>query len=64
MDSLQRWLAALALRAHWRERMDSAAETLKQADLDPVAGVRTEQEIAIYEQVIHELESFLKLDEE
>jgi hypothetical protein len=64
MDSLQRWLAALALRAHWRERMDSAAETLKQADLDPVACVRTEQEIAIYEQVIHELESFLKLDEE
>jgi len=64
MDAAQTWLAAISLRAQWRERLDAAIERLKNADLDLVARALTEQEITTYEQVIHELEVFLKLDGE
>jgi hypothetical protein len=62
MDPTQTWLAAINLRAQWRERLDVAMERLKN-DLDLVARALTEQEITIYEQVIHELETYLKLDD-
>jgi hypothetical protein len=64
MDPTQTWLAALSLRAQWRERLDAAMNRLKESDLDPGARALTEQEITIYDQVIHELEAHLKLDEE
>jgi hypothetical protein len=64
MDPVQTWLAALNLRAQWHDRLDAAINRLKHEDLDPSARALTEQQITIYEQVIHELETHLKLDEE
>jgi hypothetical protein len=64
MDSTQRWLAAVSLRAQWRDRLDEASRQLKSADLNPTTLALAEQTVTIYEQVIHELEAFLHPDEE
>jgi hypothetical protein len=51
------------LRGLWTDRLEAVTARLKSSDLSPVDLALAEQEIAIYEQVIHELEAHLNPDE-